>query len=49
MLARGVKKTYVNSYPAYSLWFERFMTDMDKRMGGEVRQDKVVTVEGIGG
>ena len=49
MLARGVKKTYVTSYPAYSLWFEHFMTGIDRRMDGEVLQDKVVTVEVIRG
>ena len=44
VLARDVRKTYVTSCPAYSLWFERFMIGMHKRMGDEVRQDKAVTL-----
>ena len=47
VLARDVRKIYVNSCPAYSLWFERFMIGMHKRMGDELRQDKGVTLEVI--
>ena len=45
MLVRDIRKTYVTSCPAYSLWFERFMMGMHKYMGDEVRQDKAVTLE----
>ena len=47
VLARDIRKTYVTSCPAYSLWFERFMIGMHKRMGDEVRQDKAITLEVI--
>ena len=45
VMARDVRKTYVTSCPSYSLWFERFIVGMHKRMGDEVHQDKAVTLE----
>ena len=45
VLARDIRKTYVTSCPAYFLWFERFIVMIHTRMGGEVRQDKTVTLE----
>ena len=47
MLARNVRKTYVTSFLAYSLWFERLMVDMHTRMGDKVHQDKAVSLEVI--
>lgn len=35
----------MTSCPVYSLWFERFMVVMHKRVGDKVRQDKGVTLE----
>ena len=37
VMARDVRKTYITSYPAYSLWHERFILGIHKRMGNEVR------------
>ena len=45
VMARDVRKTYVTSCPSYSLWFERFMVGMHKRMGDEVHQDKAITLD----
>ena len=45
VMARYVRKTDVTSCPSYSLWFERFIVGMHKRMGDEVDQDKAVTLE----
>ena len=33
VMARDVRKTYVTSCPFYSVWFERFIVGMHKRMG----------------
>ena len=46
-MARDVRKTYVTSCPSYLLWFERFMEGMHKRMGGEVHQDKAITLNAV--
>ena len=40
-----MRKTYVTSYPSYSLLFERFIVGMHKMMGDKVHQDKAVTLE----
>ena len=45
VLVRNIGKIYATSCPVYSLWFERCMVAMHKRMGDEVRQDKTVTLE----
>ena len=44
-MAKDTRKTYVTSCPSYSLWFERFIVGMHKRMGDVVHQDKAVTLE----
>ena len=45
VMARDTRKTYVTSCPSYSLWFERFIFGMHKRMGDVVHQDKAVTLD----
>ena len=45
VMARDLRKTFVTSGPSYSLWFERFVHGMHKRMGDEVRQDQAITLE----
>ena len=47
VMAKDTRKTYVTSCPSYSLWFERFIVGMHKRMGDVVHQDKAVTLEVI--
>ena len=45
VMANDIRKTYVTSCPSYSLWFERFIVGMHKRMGDVVHQDKALTLE----
>lgn len=45
VMARDVRKKYITSCHFYSLWFERFMVSMHKRMGDEVHQDKAITLD----
>ena len=40
-------KTYVTSCPTYSLWYERFMFGIHKRIGDKVRQDLVISLDMI--
>ena len=47
VLARDIRKTYVISCPTYTLWFERFMSGMHKRMGDAVKQDNAITLDAI--
>ena len=47
ILARNVKNHYVSSYPMYSLWFERFMMGLHKRIRNIVRQDNAMTLNVI--
>ena len=47
VMARDVRKTYVTTCPTYSLWYERFMLGMHKRMGDEVRQDLAISLDVI--
>ena len=42
VLVRNIRNTYATSCPVYSLWFERFMVGIHKRMGDEVRQDRMI-------
>ena len=46
-MARDVRNTCITLCPSYSLWFERFIVGMHKKMGNEVHQDKAVTLEVI--
>ena len=45
VLARDIRKTYVTSCPAHSLWFEQFMARMHTHIGDEIRQNEAVTLE----
>ena len=47
VMARDLKKMFENSCPSYSLWFERFVQGMHKRMGDESHQDQAITLEVI--
>ena len=47
ILARHVKNNYVSSYPMYSLWFDRFMLGLYKRIRNMVRQDNAMTLNVI--
>ena len=44
-MVRDVKKTYVTFCPTYILWYEIFILGIHKRMGDEVRQDIVVSLD----
>ena len=45
VMSRDIRKTYVTTCPTYSLWYERFMLGMHKRMGDEVWQDLAVSLD----
>ena len=47
VMVQDIRKTYITSCPSYSLWLARFMTEIYKRIGDMVKQDKAVTLDDI--
>ena len=47
VMTRDARNTYVTSCPSSSLWFERFIVGIHKRMEDKDHQDKAVTLEVI--